>query len=122
MKILYLTGGSNILVDTENETANRIESARQAIDRIYLAEEPMHVVFGEGETHAEADVKKGDLIITFFCRDFKNRMVVVKNKQWAENITLWEKAEQEEKERWAKVKEAKCDGCEACPNICKSEG
>lgn len=119
MKILYLTGGSNILVDTENETANRIESARQAIDRIYLAEEPMHVVFGEGETHAEADVKKGDLIITFFCRDFKNRMVVVKNKQWAENITLWEKAEQEEKERWAK---AKCDGCEACPTPCKSEG
>ena len=103
MKTLYLTRGSNILVDTENNTADSLQLVRQGIDHIYLAEEPMHIVYGAGEVHEEADAEKGDIIITFYSDTFKKQLVIVKNNEdWVNNIVEYRKKEQEEKERWAK--------------------
>lgn len=112
MKTLYLTRGNNILIDTEENTADRLTSAPQRIDYVYLAKEPMHVIFGEGDNKKEFDVKKGELIVTFYEKDFKNRAIVVKNKQWADNITTYEKLEQERKEKWAA--ESTCKNCNDC--------
>lgn len=107
MKTLYISNGSNILIDTEENTANAIDTQREAIQRIYLAEEPMHVVYGSGEYKREADVKKDDLIITFYTDEFENRMIVVKSKDWANNLKKYNKRQQELKEEWALNK--KCD-------------
>lgn len=102
MKTLYLTrGGSNVLVDLENNTANRISTRRGAIDSIYLAEEPMHIVYGSGEYKKELDAEKNDIIVTFYHDTFKNQIIVIKNEDWFDNLVEYEKKQQEEKERWA---------------------
>lgn len=121
MNTLYITEYSNILVDTENKKANKLPTQRASINQIYLAEEPMHVVYGCGEYHKELDVEKGDIIITFYCKTFKDSIVVVKNEDWLNNLLDYNKRQQEEKERWASVKDAKrceCDQCECakCDN------
>jgi len=78
----------------------------------------MHVAFTSGETHEEADVEKGDLIFTFY-DDRKNRLIVIKNEKWVENILEQRKEEQDEKERWAQsiLKNKNC-----CEEDCKKEG
>lgn len=117
MKTLYVTQGSNILINPDDNTADKIESSPVSIDRVYLIEEPTHIVYGYGETHIEADADKGDLVVVFYNREFDNRMIVVKNEQWTENIVEFYRKEQEEKERWAASK------CECCDNTsCEPKG
>ena len=93
MKTLYITRGNNILIDTENSAANKIET-----------KEPMHVVFGVGEYSKEFDVDANDIILTFYPKEFKNQAIVVKNAEWLENILEYEKEMEEEKIRWAASK------------------
>ena len=103
MKTLYISRGNNILIETENNTANKLESSRQGIDNLFIAKEPMHVVYGYGEDNEEFDVDTNDIIITFYPKEFKNKALVIKNEKWLENITEYDKAQQEEKERWASI-------------------
>lgn len=110
MKTLYISDSSNILIDTEENTANAVYSQRESIQRIYLAEEPMHVVYGSGEYKREADVKKDDLIITFYTNDFENQMIVVKSKDWVNNLKKYNKRQQELKEEWALKNKKECVG------------
>lgn len=114
MKTLYISNNSNILIDTEENTANTIDIQREAIQRIYLAEEPMHVVYGSGEYKREVDVKKDDLIITFYTDEFENRMIVVKSKDWANNLKKYNKRQQELKEKWAAEKECVSEATTCC--------
>lgn len=119
MKTLYLTRGNNILIDVENNTADRLSSARQAIDYIYKVTEPMHVVYQCGEVRKEADAENGDIIITFYDKVFDNQMIIVKNEDWFNNITNFEKREQEENLKWAAAKASEpC--CESCEDCCKA--
>ena len=101
MKTLYITRGNNIVVDTENNTVDRISCERTAIDDLYRVKEPMHVIYQRGEYKREADVVPGDLVITFYDNDFLHQMIVVKNSDWAETLDAYEKQQQEEKEKWA---------------------
>ncbi len=120
MKTLYISGGANIWVDTENDTCGQMESQREAIQRIYLAEEPTHIVYSCGDYTRELDVKKDDIVLTFYTDEFENRIVVVKSKDWVNNLKKYNKHQQELKEKWAAENEAKkCEGCaDACTN-CK---
>lgn len=116
MKTLYITRGNHILIDTENNSANKLESVRQGIDYIFLAEEPMHIVYGYDEAKEEADAEKGDIVVVFYLDDFKKKLIVLKNSEdWANNIIEYKKKQQEEKERWA---EANREACDACPKTC----
>lgn len=127
MKTLYLTSNSNIIVNTEDNSVDKIDSERESISRIYMASEPMHVVFGEGEFKKEFDVKKDDIIITFYScgTDWPNRVVVAKSKDWITNFKANHKAEQKAKEEWAKKQIAsiaasgECKDCEACKPTCR---
>lgn len=118
MKTLYLTSNSNIIIDTENNSADRIDSERESISRIYMANEPTHVVFGKGEFKKEFDVKKDDIIITFYGygEDWPNRVVVAKSKEWVANFKAQHKAEQKAKEEWAKKQKSTSE--DAVPNCC----
>lgn len=122
MKTLYLTSSSNIVVNTEDNSADRIDSERESISRIYMATEPMHVIFGGGEFKKEFDVKKDDIIITFYScgTDWPHRVVVAKSKEWIANFKANHKAEQKAKEEWAKKQAAsdECEGGEACAPTC----
>lgn len=128
MKTLYLTGGSsaNIWVDTENDETGRLDQVdRYDIRATYLIEEPMHVVYQSGEKREEMDVKKGDILCTFYSRDaFKNNIGIIKSKEWKANVEAYRKAEQKAKEEWAK-KHAE-EGCPTAPccedcDMCKLE-
>jgi len=109
MKTLYINGSTNILVDAENNTASKLDTCCQHINHIYLAKEPMHIVYGSGEYHEEADVEKGDIIIIFYHGRFKNQMIVVRSDRWVENIEAKIQEEQKEKERWAASKQEAID-------------
>lgn len=118
MKTLYITNGGNICIDPEEDFVDRMQTEREGISRIFLAKEPMHVVYGEGEYRRELDVKKDDIIITFYSSDWKERIVVAKSKDWVNNLKEWNKEEQRRNEEWA-AKNAEqvpcCDGCAKCP-------
>lgn len=118
MKTLYIANGNNICVDVENDTAEMLDSERECIQRIYLAKEPMHVVYTSGEYRKEFDVKKDDIIITFYSGDSQEKAVVVKSKDWVKNLKSWNEKEQKLKEEWAAKQLA--ENCEPCCDQCAS--
>lgn len=118
MKTLYLTSSSGICIDSEDNFVDRMPSERESISRIYLAKEPMHVVFGEGEYRRELDVKKDDIIITFYSNDCKERVVVAKSKDWANNLKEWNKQEERLKEEWAAKNAEQGTCCDDCLTKC----
>lgn len=116
MKTLYLTSGTGMYIDTENNTVDKAWGEIERISRIYLMSEPTHIVFGEGEYKRELDAKKDDIVIVFYNRtDFKEQIVIAKSKDWVANIKAYNKAEQQRKEEWAlKQGTCECDKCECC--------
>lgn len=116
MKTLYLTNGTGMYIDTENNTVDKAQGEIERISRIYLMTEPTHIVFGEGEYKREFDAKKDDIVIVFYNRtDFKEQVVIAKSKDWVANIKAYNKAEQERKEEWAANNLKKLAGnCECC--------
>lgn len=117
MKTLYFNDGCNIIIDSETDSCSRLISQREAISSVYLVEEPMHVVYGEGEERKEFDVKKDDILVKFYESNFPNRIVVVKNKDWVKNLKDYNKYEQEMKEQWA-AKQKESNGCLTCDACC----
>ena len=114
MKTMYIREGSNMTVDFDTNEVSHIPSAREAIQRIYVAPEPMHVVYQSGDRKEEADVEKDDVIVTFYTDEFDKRMIVVKSAEWTANITAYEKRMEDAK---AKHEESCmdpdcCDQCE----------
>lgn len=118
MKTLYINGSGYVGVDTEENTTFSINAAREAISRIFLLEENMHIVYDRGEKHYEMDGKKGDILVTFYENSFSKPAVLVKSKDWVSNLKNWEKEQQKQKEEWAAKKLA--EACPTCDN-CKSE-
>lgn len=113
MSTLYLTRSNNMIVDVENNTANRLTCCPQRIDDIFLVKEPMHVVYGYGEYSKEFDVEPNDLVITFY-GDFKEKAIVVKSEEWAKNIIAYNEAQERQKEEWAAKQPCECADCASC--------
>ena len=120
MKTLYLTSnGANICIDDEQNTAEWIDSEREAIQRIYLAKEPMHIVYNAGEYKRELDVEENDLIITFYTADFENRIISVKSEDWANNLKKYRIKQEEYNMKLAASKELEEDSpAYACDECC----
>lgn len=112
MKTLYIREGINMTVDLDTNEISSIPSAREAIQRIYVAPEPMHVIYQSGQHKEEVDVEKNDVIVTFYTDEFEKRMIVVKSEEWTKNIEAYEKKQQEAKEKWAAEK--CCESCDQC--------
>lgn len=111
MKTMYIREGINMTVDTDTNEIGSIPSAREAIQRIYVSPEPMHVVYQSGKHKEEADVEKNDIVVTFYENEFDRRMIVLKSEEWVSLIDNYEKKMQEQKEKWAAEKA--CTNCEA---------
>ena len=109
MKTMFIREGINMTVDPETKEISNIPSAREAIQRIYVAPEPMHVIYQYGSRKEEADVEKDDIIVTFYTDEFDKRIIVVKNEEWAANIAAYEKRMEEAREK-----------CTDCDSICKA--
>ena len=107
---MFIKEGLNMTVDPETNEIGSVSSAREAIQRIYVAPEPMHVIYQSGSRKEEADVETNDVIVTFYTDEFDKRMIVVKSAEWTANITAYEKRMED-----AKMKQAEqcCGDCDA---------
>lgn len=111
---MFIREGLNMTVDPETNEIGSVSSAREAIQRIYVAPEPMHVIYQSGKRKEEADVEPNDVIVTFYTDEFDKRMIVVKSEEWTKNIEAYNKRMEEIA---AKQNENTCGKCECCENI-----
>ena len=115
-----------IVIDTDTADVKAIERSARGIDDVYVVPEDAHIEwtskFFPNET-IEADVKKDDILITFYDRDLGADFVIVKSEDWFKALNNAKEADQKRKEEWAaKQKEGKSDAlpevgdacCESC--------
>lgn len=118
MKTMFIKEGVNMTVDLNTNEISSIPSAREAIQRIYVAPESMHVIYQTGKHREEADVEKDDVIVTFYTDEFDKRMIVVKSEEWTKNLEGYEKRMEEAR---AKLSENDANPtCCDCENCCKA--
>ena len=111
---MFIKEGLNMTIDLDTNEIGSVPSAREAIQRIYIAPEPMHVVYQSGERKEEADVEPNDIIVTFYTDEFDKRMIVVKSEEWTKNIEAYNKRMED-----AKLKMAEFNGCDAYCDQCE---
>lgn len=89
MKTILITKSNYMVcVDAESMNVEDVECSREAISRIFQIKEDCLVKSGEKEIEA----KSGDILITFYEKEFPNRFVIVRSKEWTENLDAYEKA------------------------------
>lgn len=100
-----------IVVDTDTTEVQAIDRSARGIDDVYVIPEDAHVEwtskFFPNKTIC-ADVKKDDILITFYDRDLGADFVIVKSEDWLKALNNAKAADQKRKEEWAaKQKENK---------------
>ena len=110
-----------IVVDTDTTEVQAIERSARGIDDVYVIPEDAHVKwtskFFPNKT-ISADVKKDDILITFYDRDLGADFVIVKSEDWLKALNNAKAADQKRKEEWAaKQKENKSMALD-CGNAC----
>ena len=119
-----------IVVDTDTAEVNAINISARGIDDIYVIPEDAHIEWTSKlspDKIIETDVKKDDILVTFYDRDLGVDFVVVQSEDWLKALNNAKEADQKRKEEWAaKQKENKpnslvCDDaccgdacCESC--------
>lgn len=117
MNTLYISRTGRIMLD-ENNSPKPFDRSRGSVDDVFFIKEDTKIVFERGETKSELEAKAGDIVVTFYEEQFPNKVIVVNNEQWKENLETYEAWEQKRNEEWAKKNDAPC--CDCCENCCKS--
>lgn len=115
MKTLLITKSNYMAcVDPESMNVEDVKYAREAISRIVRIKEDCLVKSGEKEIEA----KSGDILITFYDQDFPNRFVVVRSKEWVENLDTYEELMES-----YRIKKASndCDVVNEAPTCCAAD-
>lgn len=100
-----------IIVDTDTAEVQAINRSARGIDDVYVIPEDANVEWTSklfpNKTIC-ADVKKDDILITFYDRDLGTDFVVIKSEDWLKALDNAKAADQKRKEEWAaKQKENK---------------
>lgn len=100
-----------IIVDTDTAEVQAINRSARGIDDIYVIPEDANVEwtskFFPNKTIC-ADVKKDDILITFYDKDLGTDFVIIKSADWLNALNNAADADQKRKEEWAaKQKENK---------------
>lgn len=103
MNTLYITTSGKILID-DSGSPHSVESSRGAVSNIYLIKEDTTVVFEKDGYRKEALAKAGDIVVCFYEDKFPNKVIIVNNQEWKENIEAYDNYMQEQKEKWASEK------------------
>lgn len=103
MNTLYISSTGRVMLNENNEIIP-VPSSRQAIDRVFVVEDDTKIIYKHTDKTEETEAKKGDLVVTFYEENFPHRVVVINNKEWKENLRVYEEIEQKNKEEWAKEK------------------
>lgn len=100
-----------IIVDTDTAQVQAINRSARGIDDVYVIPEDANVEWTSklfpNKTIC-ADVKKDDILITFYDRDLGTDFVIIKSEDWLKALDNAKAADQKRKEEWAaKQKENK---------------
>ena len=93
-----------IVVDTETAEVTAINRSARGIDDIYVIPEDAHIEWISKlfpDKTIEADVKKDDILVTFYDRDLGVDFVVVQSEDWLKALNNAKEADQKRKEEWA---------------------
>jgi len=110
MKKFIITTNGSVGFDTDTEEIFSLDSKREAISRIWIAEEPMTIIVKRYDKDYTLNAKKNDIIISFYDETFENPVIVVKSKDWVKNIETYEKKQAEYRAKC----EAACGECNTC--------
>ena len=109
-----------IIVDIDAAEVQAIDRSARCIDDVYVIPEDAHVEWTSKlfpDKTICTDVKKDDILITFYDRDLGTDFVVIKSEDWLKALNNAKEADQKRKEEWAaKHKEsahvnASCEDC-----------
>lgn len=93
-----------IAVDTEAAEVTAINRSARGIDDIYVIPEDAHIEWTSKlfpDKTIEADVKKDDILVTFYDRDLGVDFVIVQSEDWLKALNNAKEADQKRKEEWA---------------------
>ena len=83
----YGSFGKPVIVDFNKNDVTQLDNVTDNIDFIFVAPEDIEVRYKVGTKTHVLNANKGDIIITFYKRDYiKNQIIIVKNKEWKANI------------------------------------
>lgn len=110
-----------VIVDHSTNTVKGLQAIRSDIDRIYSAPEDMQICYtNNNNERVTLEAKKGDIIVTFYDYDYiVNKVVVVKNTKWKENLISKQCNEENKQNELVKMsfwrsRRDTCDCCEDC--------
>ena len=110
-----------IMVDTETAFVTSIDRSTRGIDDVYVIPEDAHIEWRSRmfpDKTIEADVKKDDILVTFYDKDLGTDFVIIKSTDWLNALNNAADADQKRKEEWAaKQKENKSKSI-ACDDAC----
>lgn len=110
-----------IIVDVEAAEVEAIERFARGIDDVYVVPEDAHIEWTSKlfpDRTIEADVKKDDILITFYDRDFGTDFVIVKSEDWLKALNNAKEADQKRKEEWAAKQKERGSMDLACGDEC----
>lgn len=110
-----------VIVDHSTNTVKGLKSIRSDIDRIYSAPEDMQICYtNNNNERVTLEAKKGDIIVTFYDYDYiVNKVVVVKNTKWKENLISKQCDEENQQNKLIKMSFLRnrrdiCENCDEC--------
>ena len=110
-----------IMVDTETAFVTSIDRSIRGIDDVYVIPEDAHIEWRSRmfpDKTIEADVKKDDILVTFYDKDLGTDFVIIKSTDWLNALNNAADADQKRKEEWAvKQKENKSKSI-VCDDAC----
>ena len=93
-----------IMVDTETAFVTSIDRSTRGIDDVYVIPEDAHIEWRSRmfpDKTIEADVKKDDILVTFYDKDLGTDFVIIKSTDWLSALNNAADADQKRKEEWA---------------------
>ena len=115
-----------IVVDTDTAEVKAINRSARGIDDIYVIPEDAHIEWESKffpDKTIEVDVKKNDILVTFYDKDLGTDFVIIKSEDWLECLNNAASIDQKRKEEWAakqkenKSKSISCDDA-CCGDAC----
>lgn len=113
-----------IIVDTDTAEVQVINRSARGIDDVYVIPEDANVEWTSKPSPdkvIEADVKKNDILVTFYDRDLGTDFVIIKSEDWLKALNNAKEADQKRKEEWAAKQKESAHvnvACEDCGDNC----
>ena len=112
-----------IMVDTETAFVTSIDRSTRGIDDVYVIPEDAHIEWRSRmfpDKTIEADVKKDDILVTFYDKDLGTDFVIIKSTDWLKALNNAADADQKRKEEWAAKQKSSNSEALDCGDNCES--